>query len=161
MCGLFTTTDRNDADDNNDNNVDRSHSLTLDFDLMLQRKREVNRRYRRKTGIDVINDNDAIAKMIADMHQAARDDTTRITKGIWQSGHRVGSFLKPSLLIILQTVQGSKKIHPRGRSQIPLCFFKKGFQILPEKLKKLISPYLLSVQKCHPHSSDHNCKRLV
>jgi hypothetical protein len=33
---------------------------------MLQRKREVNRRYRRRTGIDVINDNDdAIAKLVS------------------------------------------------------------------------------------------------
>ena len=50
---------------------------------MLQRKREVNRRYRKRTGIDVINDNDdAIAKMIADMRQAARDDRSLIAKGI-------------------------------------------------------------------------------
>ena len=135
MCGLFTTTDRNDADDNNDNNVDRSHSLTLDFDLMLQRKREVNRRYRRKTGIDVINDNDAIAKMIADMHQAARDDTTRITKGIWQSGHRVGSFLKPSLLIILQTVQGSKKSILVVEVRFHCAFSRKDFKFYLRSLK--------------------------
>jgi hypothetical protein len=52
---------------------------------MLQRKREVNRRYRKRTGIDVINDNDdAIAKMIADMRQAARDDRNLIAKGTKQ-----------------------------------------------------------------------------
>jgi len=68
--------------------VERGDNLTLDFDLMLQRKREANRRYRKKTGIDVINDNDdAIAKMIADMRQAARDDRTLITKGMKKSGH--------------------------------------------------------------------------
>ena len=47
----------------------------MDFDLMLQKKKEDNRRHRKRTGIDVINDNDdAIAKMIADMRLAARED---------------------------------------------------------------------------------------
>ena len=42
---------------------------------MLEQKRAANRRYRKRKDIDVINDNDdAIAKLIADMRQAARDD---------------------------------------------------------------------------------------
>lgn len=46
-----------------------------DFDLMMQEKKEANRRYRRKKDIDVINDNDdAIAKLIADMRIAAKED---------------------------------------------------------------------------------------
>ena len=57
-------------------------SLALDFDLMLQRKKDENRRHRKRTGIDVINDNDdAIARMIADMRQAARDDRSLNAKG--------------------------------------------------------------------------------
>ncbi|TRY68613.1 hypothetical protein TCAL_03226 [Tigriopus californicus] len=47
----------------------------LDFDLMMEQKRAANRRYRKRRDIEVINDNDdAIAKMIADMRQAARED---------------------------------------------------------------------------------------
>jgi len=46
-----------------------------DFDNMLQRKREMNRRLRRKKDIDVINNNDdAIAQMLADMRIAAKED---------------------------------------------------------------------------------------
>lgn len=45
-----------------------------DFDLMMERKK-AERRRRRKKDIDLINDNDdAIAKMIADMRSAARED---------------------------------------------------------------------------------------
>ena len=45
-------------------------------------KKDENRRHKKKTGIDVINDNDdAIAKMIADMRQAARDDRALNAKG--------------------------------------------------------------------------------
>ena len=44
-----------------------------DFDMMLERKKAEQRRRRRKKDIDLINDNDdAIAKMIADMKLAAR-----------------------------------------------------------------------------------------
>merc|ERR1719228_2659396 len=46
-----------------------------DFDAMMQEKKEANKRYRKKKDIDVINDNDdAIAKMIADMRIAAKED---------------------------------------------------------------------------------------
>ena len=46
-----------------------------DFDMMLEKKKAENRRRRRKKDIDLINDNDdAIAKMIADMRLAARED---------------------------------------------------------------------------------------
>lgn len=46
-----------------------------DFDMMLERKKAEQRRRRRKKDIDLINDNDdAIAKMIADMKLAARED---------------------------------------------------------------------------------------
>merc|ERR1712106_922910 len=46
-----------------------------DFDNMMQKKKAANRRLRRKKDIGVINDNDdAIAKMIADMRIAAKED---------------------------------------------------------------------------------------
>ena len=45
-----------------------------DFDLMMEQQKAMKRR-RRKKDIDLINDNDdAIAKMIADMRLAARED---------------------------------------------------------------------------------------
>ena len=45
-----------------------------DFDLMMEQQKALKRR-RRKKDIDLINDNDdAIAKMIADMRLAARED---------------------------------------------------------------------------------------
>lgn len=50
----------------------------LDFDIMLQRKKDENRRSRKRKkigDIDVINDNDdAMAKLMADMRLAARED---------------------------------------------------------------------------------------
>ena len=48
--------------------------FVLDFDLMMEQKK-AERRRKRKKDIDLINDNDdAIAKMIADMRLAARED---------------------------------------------------------------------------------------
>jgi len=52
-----------------------AESMMSDFDMMLERKKAEQRRRRRKKDIDLINDNDdAIAKMIADMKLAARED---------------------------------------------------------------------------------------
>ena len=49
---------------------------------MMQQKKEENRRYRRKKDIDVINDNDdAIAKLIADMRIAAKEDRDHNDRG--------------------------------------------------------------------------------
>jgi len=46
-----------------------------DFERMMARKRAENKRFRKKKDIDVINENDdAIAKMIADMRIAAKED---------------------------------------------------------------------------------------
>jgi transcription factor SPN1 len=46
-----------------------------DFDIMMECKKAEMRKRRKKKDIDLINDNDdAIAKMIADMRMAARDD---------------------------------------------------------------------------------------
>ncbi len=51
--------------------------FVCDFDLMMEQKKSERRR-RRKKDIDLINDNDdAIAKMIADMRLAAREDRER------------------------------------------------------------------------------------
>ena len=46
-----------------------------DFEMMMARKRAENKRFRKRKDIDVINENDdAIAKMIADMRIAAKED---------------------------------------------------------------------------------------
>jgi len=64
-----------DDDEVRRDDVDDKVSHGNDFDLMMQQKKEENRRRRRKKDIDVINDNDdAIAKMIADMRIAAKED---------------------------------------------------------------------------------------
>jgi hypothetical protein len=57
----------------------KSFSIALqgacDFDIMLERRKSENKKRRRKKDIDLINDNDdAIARMIADMRMAARED---------------------------------------------------------------------------------------
>ena len=52
-----------------------ANSDLCDFDVMLEKKRAETRKRRRRKDIDLINDNDdAIAKMIADMRLAARED---------------------------------------------------------------------------------------
>ena len=46
-----------------------------DFDMMMERRRSEQRKRRKKKDIDLINDNDdAIARLIADMRLAARED---------------------------------------------------------------------------------------
>ena len=58
-------------DEDNDDSVSHGN----DFDLMMAQKKEENRRHRRKKDIEVINDNDdAIAKLIAEMRIAAKED---------------------------------------------------------------------------------------
>ena len=79
-----------DEDVRRDDDKDDRMNQGNDFDLMMQQKKDENRRhrlqklkgylvklnyFRRKKDIDVINDNDdAIAKMIADMRIAAKED---------------------------------------------------------------------------------------
>ena len=63
------------SDDEGPRNDGGGGGNECDFDMMLERKKAENRRRRRKKDIDLINDNDdAIAKMIADMRLAARED---------------------------------------------------------------------------------------
>ena len=68
------------APDSSDDDLPRTDGVPAgsnecDFDIMLERKKAETRRRRRKKDIDLINDNDdAIAKMIADMRLAARED---------------------------------------------------------------------------------------
>eukprot|EP00096_Caligus_rogercresseyi_P011193 TRINITY_DN4330_c0_g1_i1.p1 TRINITY_DN4330_c0_g1~~TRINITY_DN4330_c0_g1_i1.p1 ORF type:complete len:529 (-),score=135.25 TRINITY_DN4330_c0_g1_i1:644-2230(-) len=71
----------NDSDSSSDEGItasktdDYERSGVSDFDTMLERKRAEKRGKRRKKDIDLINDNDdAIARLIADMRMAARDD---------------------------------------------------------------------------------------
>jgi len=59
---------------NGDNGMSGSR-LMSDFDMMLERKRADAKKRRKKKDIDLINDNDdAIARLIADMRFAARED---------------------------------------------------------------------------------------
>ena len=69
------------ADDGSDDEIVRRDddddrlSHGNDFDLMMAQKKEENRRHRRRKDIDVINDNDdAIARLIAEMRIAAKED---------------------------------------------------------------------------------------
>ena len=63
------------SDDEGPRNDGGGGADQCDFDMMLEKKKAENRRRRRKKDIDLINDNDdAIAKMIADMRLAARED---------------------------------------------------------------------------------------
>ena len=73
--------------------------LMLDFDIMMQKKKEENRKLhnkRRKTkDIDMINDNDdAIAKLMADMRMAAHEDREHNQKVINDFYRKIG-FKKP------------------------------------------------------------------
>lgn len=65
-----------DSDDDIRRNPDRQDGRGLsDFDMMMERKRTEQRKRRKKKDIDLINDNDdAIARLIADMRVAARED---------------------------------------------------------------------------------------
>ena len=71
-----------DLDDSDDDMVIRRADSPMvedgggnDFERMMARKRAENKRFRKKKDIDVINENDdAIAKMIADMRIAAKED---------------------------------------------------------------------------------------
>jgi len=73
---------RQDLDSSDDdrpvNNGDSGMSggkLMSDFDMMLERRRSDQKKRRKKQDIDLINDNDdAIARLIADMRFAARED---------------------------------------------------------------------------------------
>ena len=71
--------DHDRSDDEEKEALEDGGPQMLDFDLMMQKKREENRKLhnkRRKTkDIDMINDNDdAIAKLMADMRMAAHED---------------------------------------------------------------------------------------
>lgn len=46
--------------------------MVYDFDIMLQRRKEINSRRRRRKNVDIINDSDdIIAELIQEMKQAA------------------------------------------------------------------------------------------
>merc|ERR1719495_2141181 len=65
-----------DSDDDIRRSPDRTDGRGLsDFDMMMERKRTEQKKRRKKKDIDLINDNDdAIARLIADMRVAARED---------------------------------------------------------------------------------------
>lgn len=46
--------------------------MVYDFDIMLERRKEINSRRRRRKNVDIINDSDdVIAELIQEMKQAA------------------------------------------------------------------------------------------
>lgn len=65
-----------DSDDDIRRSPDRQDQRGLsDFDMMMERKRSEQKKRRKKKDIDLINDNDdQIARLIADMRVAARED---------------------------------------------------------------------------------------
>ncbi|KAH9424543.1 protein IWS1 homolog [Dermatophagoides pteronyssinus] len=63
------------SDDDDDINRNERHGMMYDFDIMLQKRKEMNSRRRRRKNIDIINDSDdIIAELIHDMRQAADED---------------------------------------------------------------------------------------
>ncbi|KAH9398623.1 Transcription factor iws1 [Tyrophagus putrescentiae] len=65
------------SDDESDNDPEQNErsGIVYDFDLMMQRRKEINSRKRRKKNIDIINDSDdVIAELIHEMKQAAEED---------------------------------------------------------------------------------------
>ena len=84
--------ERSDEDEEKDPQEEGGPQM-LDFDIMMQKKREENRKLhnkRRKTkDIDMINDNDdAIAKLMADMRMAAHEDREHNQKVIYAICYR-------------------------------------------------------------------------
>lgn len=74
-----------DSDDDDDDEMDDRSVFVSDFDLMIQKKKEMNRTFRRKRkNVDIINDSDdAIARMISQMKDAAEED--RLLNGAKQA----------------------------------------------------------------------------
>ncbi|KAI7692934.1 Protein IWS1 -like protein [Sarcoptes scabiei] len=63
-----------DADSNDEYTKESKPEILYDFDLMLQRRKEMNSRKRKRKNTDLINDSDdLIAELIQDMKQAAED----------------------------------------------------------------------------------------
>ncbi|KAF7490057.1 Protein IWS1 -like protein [Sarcoptes scabiei] len=64
-----------DADSNDEYTKESKPEILYDFDLMLQRRKEMNSRKRKRKNTDLINDSDdLIAELIQDMKQAAEED---------------------------------------------------------------------------------------
>ena len=75
--------------------------------MRISRKRAENKRFRKKKDIDVINENDdAIAKMIADMRIAAKEDRDLNIEG------------KPGINKMKMFPVGNKKLHQEFNSVI-------------------------------------------
>lgn len=77
--------DKGGESDSDDDAFDERTAFVSDFDLMIQKKKEMNRNFRRKRkNVDIINDSDdAIARMISQMQEAAEED--RLLNGAKQA----------------------------------------------------------------------------
>ncbi len=88
--GKRKTIEDEDQEDDDVDKVSNDEPFMCDFDIMMQRKREENRslhnkRRRGTKDIEMINDNDdAIAKLMADMRMAAHEDRELNQKGPFQ-----------------------------------------------------------------------------
>lgn len=86
-----------DDDDDDDDDLDDKQVFVSDFDLMIQKKKEMNRNFRRKRkNVDIISDSDdAVAHMITQMKEVAEED--RMLNGAKQAATKKLKML-PSVL---------------------------------------------------------------
>lgn len=83
--------------DSDDDTFDDRPAFVSDFDLMIQKKKEINKTFRKKRkNVDIISDSDdAIARMITQMNEAAEED--RLLNGAKQAATKKLKML-PSVL---------------------------------------------------------------
>ncbi|PFX28964.1 Protein IWS1-like [Stylophora pistillata] len=86
-----------DDDDDDDDDLDDKQVFVSDFDLMIQKKKEMNRNFRRKRkNVDIISDSDdAVAHMITQMKEVVEED--RMLNGAKQAATKKLKML-PSVL---------------------------------------------------------------
>lgn len=114
----------NEEDDDSEDDLEDRSVFVSDFDLMIQKKKEINRTFRRKRkNVDIINDSDdAIARMISQMKEASEED--RMLNGEKQAATKKLKML-PSVL---------KHLH---KADLQMTFLDLG---VLNVLKEWISP---------------------
>ncbi|XP_068686197.1 protein IWS1 homolog [Montipora foliosa] len=114
----------NEEDGDSEDDLEDRSVFVSDFDLMIQKKKEMNRTFRRKRkNVDIINDSDdAIARMISQMKEASEED--RMLNGEKQAATKKLKML-PSVL---------KHLH---KADLQMTFLDLG---VLNVLKEWISP---------------------